>query len=238
MNVIQYKESYSSNQITLSERRINKIKISAIIAIVVYLFFVLLIPVTRQIWWFVLIIVFLLIVMMQRDKTLKNHRIVLAINEKGLNGEDIVCADLKSLDNSWTYIRNYSNRYACSGDIDGILVGPKGMFLLEVKNWHGSFRVSGTDMYRHLANDVYKLYKSPIDQLSNNTQKLTDFLAKNGIQIKSRPFVVLIDGQVESYHGPTGIFIAGQKNIVEQILKSPDQSFSAEKIQQIINILK
>jgi len=39
------------------------------------------------------------------------------------------------------------------GDIDGLLIGPKGVVILEVKNYQGVFRISGPDLYRRNRGD-------------------------------------------------------------------------------------
>ncbi len=96
---------------------------------------------------------------------------------KGEEGENRVIKFLKRhLSDKYVYIKNYElsnyiKNYELSnietGDIDGILIGPKGIILLEIKNYHGLFRVSGQELYRKEKGKMrYKLYyKNPIRQI-------------------------------------------------------------------------
>ncbi|GCC10797.1 nuclease-related domain protein [archaeon] len=54
----------------------------------------------------------------------------------GIKGEREVTENLARLDNRFTVINNY--RISEKGDIDHILIGPKGMFVIETKNLKGT----------------------------------------------------------------------------------------------------
>ncbi|MBU4348051.1 NERD domain-containing protein, partial [Patescibacteria group bacterium] len=174
-----------------------------------------------------------------KNKDLKYLKKSLNNYLKGDIGEAMVINELMSrLDNSYTYITNYSNHKFCYGDIDGILLSKRGIFLIEVKNWSGSFRISGTDMYKHISKYLYKLYKSPIEQLANNKERMMGYLESIGIKTKVRPFVVLVSGRPESFHGSTGIFVATLDEMVEKIRNSPDHNLSEEEIDKILKVLE
>jgi len=73
----------------------------------------------------------------------------------GIAGEDLVATELgRALDDDWTLLRGYRNR---RGEIDQLLLGPRGLFAIEVKNlnatvhlirrdheFHGKHRRGGT----------------------------------------------------------------------------------------------
>ncbi len=177
-----------------------------------------------------------------KNKYYKKFIKELASLKRGISGEDIVAKSLedsKFFGNDYWYIRNYTNKAACYGDIDGILLGPRGMFLLEVKNWQGSFRVSGTDMYRHISKYLYKLYKSPINQLADNQERVLRYLESRGVNsINLRSFVVLVGGRPESFHGSTGVYVTTTDEIAYKIFTSPDHHFSTDQINKILEALK
>lgn len=59
----------------------------------------------------------------------------------GAAGESFVAGELgRALDDEWTLLRGYHNR---RGEIDLVLVGPRGLFAIEVKNQR-SARPSGS----------------------------------------------------------------------------------------------
>src|SRR5215475_13815320 len=74
----------------------------------------------------------------------------------GVTGEQIVVADLRrALDDDWTLLRGYRNQ---RGEIDGILLGPPGLFAIEVKHRSATVHVSGDnwqfDKYDNYGNIV------------------------------------------------------------------------------------
>ena len=58
----------------------------------------------------------------------------------------------RALDDDWTLLRGYRNR---RGEIDQLLLGPRGLFAIEVKNLNATVTVDGdrwrADKYRALA---------------------------------------------------------------------------------------
>lgn len=192
-------------------------------------------------WLWAVFSLFALSLFAIKNKYYKEFIKDLASLRRGISGEDIVAESLENskLFGDYWYIRNYTNKAACYGDIDGILLGPKGMFLLEVKNWQGSFRVSGTDMYRHISKDLYKLYKSPINQLVDNQERVLHYLESRGINsVNLRSFVVLVGGRLESFRGSTGVYVTTADEIANKIISSPDHHFSTDQVNKILDALK
>ena len=74
----------------------------------------------------------------------------------GIAGEQQVAAELgRALDDDWTLVRGYRNR---RGEIDQLLLGPHGLFAIEVKNLNATVHVDGdrwrADKYDHYGNLV------------------------------------------------------------------------------------
>jgi hypothetical protein len=64
----------------------------------------------------------------------------------GIQGEYEIALALKNtLDGDWTYLTNYKGS---TGEIDGLLIGPNGIFTIEVKNIRGTVSCVGDDWYR------------------------------------------------------------------------------------------
>jgi hypothetical protein len=59
----------------------------------------------------------------------------------GIAGEQLVATELgRALDDDWTLLRGYRNR---RGEIDHLLLGPKGLFAIEVKNVNATVSIDG-----------------------------------------------------------------------------------------------
>lgn len=92
----------------------------------------------------------------------------------------------KSLDDQWTLINGYKNG---KGEIDQILVGPRGVFAIEIKNTNGTVYCDGDrwwrdkyDQYNNLV-ETNKLIadkrgRSPSRQVNESSDMLQTFLQK------------------------------------------------------------
>jgi hypothetical protein len=75
----------------------------------------------------------------------------------GITGEQLVAVELgRALDDDWTLLRGYRNR---RGEIDHLLLGPRGLFAIEVKNLNATVHVDG-DRWRA---DKYDNYGNLVD---------------------------------------------------------------------------
>jgi hypothetical protein len=141
----------------------------------------------------------------------------------GKEGENKVLQILEeSLDDNFTYITNYVIPNTRIGDIDGLLIGPKGIVILEIKNYAGIFRISGEDMYRKLKGDVYRLYKkNPFEQIMKQKEYLDKFLYEKGIDVKITPIVVLVYGKINAITVPTKVLITEANQLPNYIFELP-----------------
>lgn len=106
----------------------------------------------------------------------------------GANGEDIVSTFLSNkLSDEWTYLRGYENR---KGEIDGILIGPTGLFAIEIKYRRGHLVINGDrwlmDKYDNNGKLVgrlleFKKGRSPSLQLNEPADALEELLRRKGI---------------------------------------------------------
>ncbi len=120
--------------------------------------------------------------------------------EAGAEGEREVHAALDgALDDSWTLFKGYRNR---GGEIDYLLIGPTGLFAIEVKHVNGAFRITPqqwlyrrSDSYGNEVGDVTVLAdrggRPPQAQLAEPLEQLERFIAKRGQPVPWRPVVLL-----------------------------------------------
>lgn len=139
----------------------------------------------------------------------------------GKKGEEEVSGILKdTLDDNYVYIENYTIPNTRIGDIDGLLIGPKGVIIIEVKSYAGVFRISGEDMFRKLKRDIYKLYrKSPFKQVIRQRKYLTKFLKEKGIDVQVIAIVVLVRSKINTISGETKVFVTEPNKLTNHIFK-------------------
>lgn len=110
---------------------------------------------------------------------------------KGQEGEEkVVDALRQNLDGHWTLFRNLTLPGRNRADIDGVLVGPSGLWALEVKNFSGEYRHSGEHWEFRAGNRWRSIHKSPSRQAQDNAARLAGFLKADGIRQWVTPVVI------------------------------------------------
>jgi hypothetical protein len=153
------------------------IKITAYVVIIL----ITLIPVALITWGFIRIMNYITDRMWEK---INNYR-------KGQEGENkVVEAIISNLDEEWALFRNISLPGRKKNDLDLILVGPPGVWVLEVKNFDGEYKNTGED-WEYRAGNIWKSpKKSPSRQVQNNALTLSNFLKADGIKQYVKPIVV------------------------------------------------
>jgi len=117
----------------------------------------------------------------------------------GIAGEQLVATELgRALDDDWTLLRGYRNR---RGEIDHLLLGPQGLFAIEVKNINATVSIDGdrwqADKYDNYGNLVEqrevadRTGRSPAEQLNEPAGELERFLRERGQRVTVQRVVVL-----------------------------------------------
>ncbi len=102
---------------------------------------------------------------------------------KGQEGEEAVIDTLRqNLDGNWTLFRNLTLPGKNKADMDAVLVGPPGVWVLEIKNFTGKYHNFGEHWEIQVGNRPKPLKKSPSRQAQNNAVRLSGFLKADGIQ--------------------------------------------------------
>ena len=110
------------------------------------------------------------------DKQIANHR-------KGQEGEERVVGIMtQSLDGNWYLFRNVLLPGRQRADLDGVLVGPSGVWVLETKAYSGEYRNVGDHWEYRAGRHWRKARSNPSRQARNNAIHLANFLRADGIQ--------------------------------------------------------
>ena len=113
---------------------------------------------------------------------------------KGQEGEErAVEAVRQALDGNWTLFRNVRLPGRSKADIDLVLVGPPGVWAIEVKTLAGEYRNIGEHWERRAGNRWELLKQSPSRQAQDNAVRLANFLRADGIRQWVNPAVVWAD---------------------------------------------
>jgi hypothetical protein len=102
---------------------------------------------------------------------------------KGQEGEERVVEVMRQrLDGNWMLFRNVTLPGRNKADIDAVLVGPPGVWALEIKTFTGEYRNIG-EQWEYRAGRQWKLRKpSPSRQVRDNAVRFAEFLKADGIK--------------------------------------------------------
>ncbi len=90
---------------------------------------------------------------------------------------------IQALDGTWTVFRNISLPGRNKGDLDIVLIGPPGVWALEVKNFRGSYRNIGETWEYHEGNKWKTVSSSPSRQATRNAARLGNFLKADHLDV-------------------------------------------------------
>ncbi len=102
---------------------------------------------------------------------------------KGAKGEKLVGKYLKKLPSGYAYFNDIilPGRW---GNIDHVIIGPNGFFVLETKNYGGFYRVDGHKWSYQVGHlPIYRPMKSPGRQAKTNAIALRKYLSSEGIDM-------------------------------------------------------
>src|SRR5258706_10792176 len=118
------------------------------------------------------------------EREIEQHRF-------GQEGEEnAVQSILQTLDGDWHLFRNLTTPGRNKADLDIVLVGPPGIWALQVKNFQGTYRNRG-DLWEYKQGQVWRtVSKSPSRQALNGAVRLGGFLKTDHINAFVNPAVV------------------------------------------------
>lgn len=122
------------------------------------------------------------------SKRLKKRKEQESILSSGASGENLAVTYLQVLDNNYHIIPNAVLNYGeKSNEIDLIVVGPTGIFIIEVKNYVGFIHGNTSDQnLMHAKTDKYgnsfeDTFYNPVKQVGTHRYTLNGFLNANNI---------------------------------------------------------
>lgn len=96
----------------------------------------------------------------------------------------------QALDGNWTIFRNLTIPGKNKADLDLVLVGPPGVWVIEIKNFSGEYRNVGDNWEYRNKNKWKKAFKNPSRQALNNAVRLGNFFKADNIRVFVNPTVV------------------------------------------------
>ncbi len=137
---------------------------------------------------------------------------------RGLDGEYYVLQTLKQLPDTYSVFRglNLTGKH----DTDFVVVGPTGVFTLEVKSHRGTIRFNG----KILTRNFFKFEKDVLWQALNETMELHSFIKQQtGKEVFINPILVFSNPKAYMHFGlekMRGVYVINDKWIIELLTRS------------------
>jgi len=165
----------------------------------------------------------------------------------GIAGEQLVATDLgRALGDDWTLLRGYRNR---RGEIDHLLLGPRGLFAIEVKNLNATVHIDGdrwrADKYDNYGNLVEQRMiadrrgRSPSEQLNEPAAELERFLHDRGQPVTVQRIVVLTHRRSRlGPHRNATVRVGTSAGDVLDLVRSSDDELGAQQQAEIQRLVR
>ena len=141
---------------------------------------------------------------------------------KGIKGEYIVAEYLDQLPEDY-FVFNDVKFPGSYGNLDHVVVGPTGIYVIETKNYKGFFLVKGNELFYKNGNRVKKAKGQPGRQVMANSMSLKKFLEDNGVNMDGvwiSSIVTLIDNNFKIEQKPKYYNVLFPSTIPQFILNS------------------
>ncbi|RLE98793.1 MAG: hypothetical protein DRJ63_07190 [Thermoprotei archaeon] len=150
---------------------------------------------------------------------------------KGVRGEMEVFRRLKSLPRSYHVFPDVD---LFKGDIDFVVVGPTGVFAIEVKYWKGGrlIPLKGELWKRRFTVRDYRLIRSPVSQVKEYAERLKALL-----EVPVEPVLVITGSVSIKQRKWEGVPILKPKRVYRYIL-SKEETLDKRTIREIVRRLK
>ena len=166
----------------------------------------------------------------------------------GKEGEDMTAALLSCLPEDYTILRNSTLTYQNeSSEIDNIIIGKTGVFIVETKNLKGTVHADYRDKdWKKVKIDQYGIshedsFYSPLKQVGTHTFRLANYLRSNGVRIhiESMVFFSNADATVHLFGEPgdISIFMFYQSKQMLRFIAERPPVLSPTQMQNILNLL-
>ena len=190
----------------------------------------------QSIFLFLFILFVIVIIYIVKKAEKKNINVLKFL--RGRKGEDAVFYILLGLDNNYHVLRNIKlNEYS---DIDFIVVGPKGIFAVEVKSHKGDIDFNGKELTRN--GNIFPekdILKQTMDNALLVNKKLTEVF--NNRDYFVNPILVFSSRYARVRLGlkkkPRNVTVIG-KNWLLKVINKERLEYDNEKVLEIVKILE
>jgi hypothetical protein len=171
---------------------------------------------------------------------LRAGRVRLASYVKGAKGEESVARELALLPSGFTVFHGVTLERLSGarqeGDLDHVVVGPTGVFVIETKNWSG---VIGVRDGRVLYNGR-EPFRPPLDQVKAGASSLRRALAAAcRREVHVQPVLCFAANSVEGgVGGAAGVVLCNARSLNRALAESAESGLPAELGVQIVECLR
>jgi hypothetical protein len=165
----------------------------------------------------------------------------------GIKGEQEVADVLgAALSNAWALVKGYRNR---RGEIDYLLLGPGGLFAIEVKYVNGTFAIT-RERWRYARYDNYGNHvgdgqlqdarrRPPNVQLAEPLAALEQFLASRGQPVRMRPVVLLNHpkARISSCAADVGAEVLTATVQLRDLIRASEGELNSRKLAEIERLI-
>lgn len=164
--------------------------------------------------------------------------------EAGLNGEKAALCTLSNLsDDYYVFTTVCSEFEGKKGEVDCLVVGRNGLFVIEVKNHNGKICAAESGEYweQHKVGQeggrYSKRIKNPLKQTKRNVYILSQNLKSNGIRVWIEGLVYFTNKKVEIDYLPDGCYQSGEEINNYITSYSPRYNLSQDELKKVVNLL-
>jgi hypothetical protein len=134
--------------------------------------------------------------------------------EKGGRGEQAVIRVLVGMDAGWHVLADRRWPGTRRANIDVILVGPGGVFVIDVKNWRGNPRVEHGRLWRGEADA-----QDEVDKLLDQTGAVEDVLATAGLAPTEVVPLLVMAGRRNMRAHLDRVVLLGEKDLIRELVR-------------------
>jgi hypothetical protein len=156
---------------------------------------------------------------------------------KGLEGEADISSELKKLPPEYTFFSDIETDQKM-GNIDKVLIGPSGVWVIEAKNMFGKFTSDGN----RLLQNGHVMEKDILNQVWAENYAVRDLIkSKTGIDITPQPVIVFSSPHASLHFGfnkVKGVYVIGKKwinDLITQHLTTKLDSVNVEKLKAVFS---
>jgi thioredoxin-related protein len=158
---------------------------------------------------------------------------------KDVKGENMVLNYLNRLPEGY-FIFNKVKIPKKQINIDHIVIGPTGIFVVETKNLGGSYIVDGNQWFFYNKGRTKKIFKNPGYQLKQNTTDLKRYLAYNGVSTTKlwiNSVLAYLNKDIEIINKPEYYNILHPSQLTD-FIKSKDNTLDIENLKKSVFLIE